>query len=113
MITLFCLVHGEPVGNAFSVKIPPTDTVDDLKKLIKKEKQNKFSNIDADELRLWADSIPIDDATALEELELKHEEALIPTDDIAEVFPESPAKKHIHIIVKAPLGIIFLFAHPS
>jgi hypothetical protein len=35
ILNLFCLVDGEATSNTFSVKIPPTDTVDDLKNLIK------------------------------------------------------------------------------
>ena len=65
MITLFCLVHGESAANVFSIKIPQTDTVDDLKDLIKSKKQNKFRNIDADELILWKVNIPDDDEETL------------------------------------------------
>ncbi|KAG9060857.1 hypothetical protein KI688_007926 [Linnemannia hyalina] len=59
LLNLFCLVDGEGTSNAFSVKIASTDTVDDLKKLIKAEKTNNFSDVDADQLTLRRVSIPV------------------------------------------------------
>ncbi|KFH63329.1 hypothetical protein MVEG_10739 [Podila verticillata NRRL 6337] len=60
-LTLFCLIDGEAMFNAFSVKISSGDTVDDLKDLIKAKKTNDFSDLDADKLTLWRVSIPDDD----------------------------------------------------
>ncbi|KAF9078942.1 hypothetical protein BGX23_005644, partial [Mortierella sp. AD031] len=56
---LFCLVNGEASSNAFSIKIPSTDTVDDLKDLIKTKKAPRFDDVAADELTLWKVSIPV------------------------------------------------------
>ncbi|KAG0351335.1 hypothetical protein BGX24_007882, partial [Mortierella sp. AD032] len=61
LLTLFCLVDGEATSNAFSVKVPSSDTVDDLKELIKVKKAIAFSDIDADQLTLWRVSIPVVD----------------------------------------------------
>ncbi|KAG0264515.1 hypothetical protein DFQ27_001184 [Actinomortierella ambigua] len=36
--TLFCLIDGEATFKAFSIKAPPSGTVDDLKGLIKAKK---------------------------------------------------------------------------
>ncbi|KAG0295479.1 hypothetical protein BGZ96_011662 [Linnemannia gamsii] len=58
-LNLFCVVNGEPQANKFSVKLTPTDTVDDLKKRIKAEKSLHFDNIAADEFNLYRVSIPV------------------------------------------------------
>ena len=105
-ITLFCLVRGELAANAFSVKIPKTDTVADLKELIKEKKKNDFHDIDADKLKLWSVSIPADDANALKDLVLENNkdngiQELHPWDDIVDVF-SAPAEEHIHVIVERP-----------
>ncbi|KAF9538454.1 hypothetical protein BGW38_009999, partial [Lunasporangiospora selenospora] len=104
-MSLFCLVDGEATSQAFSVEIDPSKTVDHLKKLIKAEKPNDFHDIDADKLTLWRVSIPVVSANkhkpvALIEVDSPTE--LDPTDDIADVFPEAPSKKTIHIIVEPP-----------
>ncbi|KAG0195906.1 hypothetical protein BGX28_000397, partial [Mortierella sp. GBA30] len=57
-LTLFCLVDGGSTSQAFSVEIDREKTVDHLKKLIKTEKTNVFSDVDADQLTLWRVSIP-------------------------------------------------------
>ncbi|KUF83787.1 hypothetical protein AM588_10000602 [Phytophthora nicotianae] len=51
MVKLFCALVGVK-GNAFSVTIDASESVDDLKKAIKKEKENKIK-CDADELQLF------------------------------------------------------------
>jgi Crinkler effector protein N-terminal domain len=106
-ITLFCLVRGELVANAFSVKISPTDTIDDLKKLIKKEKENDFKDVDADKLTLWKVSIPADDANALKNLVLENNkdngvQELLPVKKIDKIFTSEPADEHIHVVVERP-----------
>lgn len=107
IITLFCLVYGEPIANAFPVKIPQTDTFDDLKKLIKKEKTPCFDDIAADELRLWKVNIPDDDNAAERLRNFKDDpfndtKELRATWEIQKVFPDEPTKEHIHIIIKRP-----------
>ncbi|RGB27176.1 hypothetical protein C1646_769459 [Rhizophagus diaphanus] len=52
-VTLLCLVKGNTLANAFSVKISRDEPVSELKKAIKAEKQNDFDGVDADELKLW------------------------------------------------------------
>ncbi|KAF9968922.1 hypothetical protein BGZ73_009039, partial [Actinomortierella ambigua] len=61
-LTLFCLVDGESTSNAFSVKIPPSDSVDDLKELIENKKAPEFDDIAADKLTLWRVSHLVIDA---------------------------------------------------
>ena len=52
-ITLLCLVKGNTLANAFSVKISREEPISELKKAIKAEKQNDFAGVDADRLKLW------------------------------------------------------------
>ncbi|KAG0349895.1 hypothetical protein BG005_010571 [Podila minutissima] len=59
-MSLFCLVDGEAMSNAFSIKIPSSDTVDDLKDQIKTKKAPEFDDIAADKLALWRVSIKDD-----------------------------------------------------
>ncbi|KAF9118081.1 hypothetical protein BGW39_001492 [Mortierella sp. 14UC] len=77
-LNLFCLVDGEATSNAFSVEIDPTKTVYHLKNLIKAKKTPRFL-------------IETDSPTELD-----------PTDDLSDVFEETPPKKTIHIIVQRP-----------
>ncbi|KAF7720436.1 hypothetical protein EC973_008781, partial [Apophysomyces ossiformis] len=58
-LKIFCLVEGEPMSSAFSVKVSSADTVHDLKDAIKAKKSNDFKDIDANQLTLWCVSIPI------------------------------------------------------
>lgn len=51
MVTLFCAIVGAK-GNAFSIDIDASRSVDHLKKAIKSEKPNKIT-CDADELQLF------------------------------------------------------------
>ncbi|KAG0034379.1 hypothetical protein BGZ82_005760 [Podila clonocystis] len=110
-ITLFCLVDGESTSNAFPVKTSLSDTVGDLKKLIKIEKSPRFDYVVADELTLWSVEIPdedddIDDdaenlpAVLLDDISRKKKKKLKATHDLSDVFVVKPPKKTIHIIVK-------------
>jgi len=104
-LNLFCLVDGEPQSNVFSVKPSAAATVDDLKKLIKTEKSPEFDDIAADKLTLWSVSIPVtgdDIPIQLDQVTDTDKKKLDPTDDIADVFPDKPPKKTIHIIVQRP-----------
>ncbi|KAF8925514.1 hypothetical protein BGZ47_003224, partial [Haplosporangium gracile] len=109
-LSLFCLVNGEATSNAFSIKIPSNDTVDDLKKLIKAEKSNAFSDIDADQLTLWRVSIPDDDdddeiSIVLDNVNNKDKKKLRATRGLLEIFPDKPPKNTIHVIVQRPLQV--------
>jgi len=114
MFTLSCLVHGEPVENAFTVDIERSKTISYLRELIKEKKAPRFNDVAADELTLWAVSIPDDDTAALEELVLENNkergvQKLLPLRKISKVFPGKPADEYIHIIVERPLGMLHAF----
>ncbi|KAF9920918.1 hypothetical protein BGZ67_000908, partial [Mortierella alpina] len=105
LLTLFCLVDGEATSNAFSVKVPSSDTVDDLRKLIKTEIPDTFTGVDAKDLTLWRVSIPMtrhnNELTILfNNISKEEKEKLHPADDLSDVFDEQPCKKTIHIIVQ-------------
>ncbi|KAF9080350.1 hypothetical protein BGX23_002284 [Mortierella sp. AD031] len=104
-LTLFCLVDGESTSNAFSVEIDSTKTVDGLKKLIKADQSPIFDDITANSLTLWRVSIPVVSANKHKPIVLSEVESsteLDPTDDVSDVFPKTPPKKTIHIIIHRP-----------
>ncbi|KAF9294521.1 hypothetical protein BGZ74_011217, partial [Mortierella antarctica] len=103
-MSLFCLVDGEATSNAFSVKIPSNDTVDDLKGAIKAKKTNDFSDVDADKLTLWRVSISDDDDNDLpipldSVLDKKKLKA---TTKLSRVFIGELPEDTIHVIVQRP-----------
>jgi len=115
LLTLFCLVDGEATSNAFSVKILSSDTVDDLKDLIKTKKAPRFDDVAADELTLWRVSILITRDNSeipilFNNIAKEEKEKLHPADDLSDIFDEKPPKKTIHIIVQRPSqGKVYAF----
>lgn len=104
-VSLFCLVNGEAMANAFSIKIPSSDTVDDLKDLIKAKQSPDFDNIVVNNLMLWHVMIPIVPANKHKPItvnEIAFKTELDPTDNISDVFEDQPPKKTIHIIIQCP-----------
>ncbi|KAG1792983.1 uncharacterized protein HD556DRAFT_1527757 [Suillus plorans] len=91
-------------GNIFPVKIALTDTVGNLKELIKENKP-AFRDLDADTLRLWKVDLPVDDTleSNIDNLKPDHKKALSPVDPMFEVFDTPPQRKHLHIVVQPPL----------
>ncbi|OAQ25456.1 hypothetical protein K457DRAFT_756615 [Linnemannia elongata AG-77] len=111
-LNLFCLVDGEGTSNAFSVKIASTDTVDDLKVHIKNKKPVDFEHVDANNLTLWHVSHPVIAANKHQPVLLNAIDSPIeldPTDEVNDVFSETPPKKTIHIIVQRPPIVLTLF----
>jgi hypothetical protein len=52
-LCLFCWVQGDNPQQTFKLSIPANEHVSDLRKAIRKEKQNAFRGVDADTLMLW------------------------------------------------------------
>ncbi|KAG9066514.1 hypothetical protein KI688_001742 [Linnemannia hyalina] len=105
-LTLFCLIDGQSISNAFSVEINPKKTVDGLKKSIRNEKPNEFRDVDPDELTLWRVSIPItdeDDEVPIVLNFFDEKKKLGPATRLSKVFPEDLPEETIHIIVQRPL----------
>ncbi|KAF9198872.1 hypothetical protein BGZ49_000187, partial [Haplosporangium sp. Z 27] len=106
-LNLFCLVDGESTSNAFSIKIPLNDTVDDIKKAIKVQKSVAFADVDADMLTLWCVSIPDDDndndkQPILLDI-LPEKKKLKATAKLSKVIDTELPEDTIHIIISNPL----------
>ncbi|KAG0079784.1 hypothetical protein BGZ92_000898, partial [Podila epicladia] len=103
-MTLFCLVDVETTSNAFSIKIPSSDTVDDLKKAIKVQKAVAFADVDADMLTLWRVSIPDEDDDEQPILldNVSERKKLKATSKLSKVFDTELPEDSIHIIVQRP-----------
>ncbi|KAG2119013.1 uncharacterized protein F5147DRAFT_832823 [Suillus discolor] len=102
---LNCLFLGDHPRNIFPVKIASTDTVGDLKDLIKEKPA--FRDLAADTLQLWKVDLLVDDTLErnhLDELELDHKKPLSPVDEMFEVFDSPPQHKHLHIVVQPLLA---------
>jgi hypothetical protein len=56
---LNCLVYGDDPGCIFNIKIAPTESVSDLKDLVKEKNKSRFGDVDADLLRVWKVSDPM------------------------------------------------------
>src|ERR1051325_8983416 len=101
-ITLFCLVKGNTLANAFSIKISKDEYISELKKVIKEEKQNDFAGVDANKLKLRKVEIPDDRDDLLSNLPLQGQDVLLATRKISKYFPGSPVEEHIHVLVESP-----------
>ncbi|KAG0045505.1 hypothetical protein BGZ83_009310, partial [Gryganskiella cystojenkinii] len=85
--TLFCLIDGE--DTPFSIQIPSSKTIDELKKAIKAEKTPEFDDMAADKLTLWKVSIPVlpkKDRTQISLADVSSKVELDETDDLSAVF---------------------------
>ncbi|KAF9536613.1 hypothetical protein EC957_010310 [Mortierella hygrophila] len=94
-LILYCLVEGEATTNAFSVKIPSSNTVDDLKDSIRAKKLNDFHDVDANKLILSRVSIH-DDGTHHNKMKLNN-----PRTPLSKLFSKSP-DDDIYIFVQLP-----------
>ncbi|KAF9348895.1 hypothetical protein BGX26_012738 [Mortierella sp. AD094] len=104
-LRITCLVDRDPIKNGFSILASPTDSVSDLKKLVKAEKTSFFGNIDASEITLWKALFPVNDTTKdlpaiLEVLDSKVE--LLSNEKISDIFRDGIPQESIHIIAQKP-----------
>jgi hypothetical protein len=101
LLSLNCFVLGDDPKKIFTVKIPKTDNVSILKKLIKEEKASRLGHVDASDLDLWSVSIPVDCNLneSIGHLRLDGSEQLLPVEELSKVFSD-PLKKHLHVVVK-------------
>ncbi|RIB17857.1 hypothetical protein C2G38_2312089 [Gigaspora rosea] len=104
-ITLFCLGQGESIEKTFIVEIEKDKTIIHLKKGIKKEREIFYRNIDANDLAIWKVNVPANNGNmkvnvVLENNQEKGVQKLdCPVNKISDIFKETPATDHIHIIV--------------
>ncbi|CAG8730156.1 12016_t:CDS:2 [Rhizophagus irregularis] len=110
-INLSCLIQGTDLDKYFKISIDKNSDIYDLKETIWNKKKNTFSSIDANDLILWKVKVPISDKEKFKQLE--YTESIIEdvlggtklndaTVGVKEIFGNSPAKKHIHIIIGQP-----------
>lgn len=105
IITIFCLVHSDdPFRNPFSIKIPNTATVDELKQrvhAIRGLNRRKFSYV---HLTLWKLFLSIDQLAKLHcNFDFKTDGVeLSPFCELSSIFVDEPADGHVHIIAELP-----------
>ena len=102
-LNLNCLVLGDDASRTFPIKIAKSDTVGGLRKLIKEENTPAFDHVPTNTLVLWKVSILVNRSLTenLSNRTFSDESPLLPMDELSEVFSDSPARRHLHIIVSA------------
>lgn len=102
--TIFVIHNGQSTSEAFSVKALSTDTVDELKKLIKVAKAPLLDRHPADKLQLIGVSIPDDPAKECEKICVKHlpySRSLRATEVLEDLFMGwLPERGRIHIVIE-------------
>lgn len=104
-LKLNCIVlDGSNTNQIFSVRISDEDSnVDDLKEKIKEKKRAAFDHIPADTLKLWNVSISPKKFSEARLRELTPPlESLDSLEELSWLFPDTPQKDHLHIIVQPP-----------
>ncbi|PVF97275.1 hypothetical protein CPB86DRAFT_786079 [Serendipita vermifera] len=104
--TLYCVLEDNPRAS-FSVKLPPSASVADLKKAIVKENPNDLTGIDAKNLILYHVQLldSPDLADHVQEVMLEELAPLLSTTELCEIYESAPPKKTIHFIVQVPLPL--------
>ncbi|POG74844.1 hypothetical protein GLOIN_2v1770899 [Rhizophagus irregularis DAOM 181602=DAOM 197198] len=107
---IYCLVHGNPESSVFRIKYDKNMTIDELRKVIWKEKIEVPEHVKAKDLILYQVDINLNTQN-LKRTALGNQDAnivndlggqvLSPMDTIKEIFPVL-ANKHIYIIVCVP-----------
>jgi hypothetical protein len=102
-LVLNCLVLGDSPQHIFPVKINKAESVGTLKKAIRDDQKPAFDQVPATTLTLWKVSLPVDGSLeqSIDELNLVDGEALLPVEELSEIFPD-PARKYLHIVVRCP-----------
>ncbi|CAO3568602.1 unnamed protein product [Mortierella alpina] len=106
LITLFCIIDGQPSSSAFCIKISNGFTVDDLKTSIKTKQSQLafFKSIEAINLRLWR--VLIDEASHCDKVVLlsdvsgMEKRLLMSTDRLSAIFSRPPSDGYIHIVIE-------------
>ncbi|KAF9344218.1 hypothetical protein BGX26_004644 [Mortierella sp. AD094] len=103
LLTLFCLVDGESLSNAFEVEVPSTKRVATLKDAIKAKIPDTFNGVDAKDLSLWRVTIPENKQSATITIDgFEHKTGLDkPRTPLSELLRENP-DDNTYIIVQRP-----------
>ena len=108
-LELNCLVLGEDSSHIFAVEIDVRKKVSALKELLKDKKKHTFKDVDADALKIFKVSFPVDHEldVALERFRPEHDLAngvhhlSGAVKRLGGVFGE-PTDEHLHVIVLPP-----------
>ncbi|KAK2463747.1 hypothetical protein APHAL10511_004240 [Amanita phalloides] len=102
LLSLNCFVLGDDMKEGFTIKIPKTNNVSILKKMIKEEKKPSFDNVTASKLIISQVSLPMDDdlEESLKNINLTPLNPFLP---LWEVFHHVEGD-HLHIVVQAPIN---------
>ena len=103
-LDLNCWVLGDSHTCVFPVKISKseTDAVSSLKDVIKEKNPESFGYVDA---RSWVvgTSVSIDANLGEAVRDLATEEDILSSaDELVSIFPEEPARKFLHVIIRSP-----------
>ena len=104
MVTLYCFIQGSTVDQPFFIHIDEGRSIDDLKKVVKKELSPTLDNIAAAELSLYCVSIPDEGDEELRRITGRihsKKDRLSPCETVGQVFP-SPIAGHIHVVIRTP-----------
>ncbi|KAG9072140.1 hypothetical protein KI688_006364 [Linnemannia hyalina] len=117
LLTLFCLIDGEPMSRAFKLRdIPSSDDIDDLKDRIRDKNPHTFIGVDAKNLTLWRVVIPagnLHSAITVDALDGDNKTELDnPRKRLNELFPESP-DDNTYIFVRRPPRVQAPESHPG
>ncbi|KAG2030089.1 hypothetical protein BDR03DRAFT_836781, partial [Suillus americanus] len=88
MYKLNCIVLGDDPNHIFPVNIAQTQTVGDLKDLIKDKTKRQFDLVEAKSLELWKVDLPFDEKIEhnLSSLTFDTKKSLSPVSEMLEVF---------------------------
>ncbi|GBB95880.1 hypothetical protein RclHR1_26380002 [Rhizophagus clarus] len=104
VITVWCLVHGDLLADAFPVDIEASKTIGHLKDAIRK-KINAPESVKAKDLELWRVNVPFEEAEGtaitLDVIETKRK-LTIPAIKIYGVFDDKISEFNVHFVVKVP-----------
>jgi hypothetical protein len=124
-ILLNCSIIGLNDASVFSVRILPSETVDFMKKAIKKEKEPELNHIAADRLVIRKVSDPYSPflvcsdtirlqlknplpteeiIKSLAPIDILDADNLDPVKKLSRYFPEAPVEEMIHLVVQVPSG---------
>jgi hypothetical protein len=96
--TVFCIIVGEVTP--FSIKIAKSGTVSDMKELIKEEALDIFCGIDTRFLDLYHAEITDDDELVANVKAHPLYSPLLATAPVTDIFPCTPKKRTVHLLVK-------------
>ena len=102
LLSLNCFVLGDDLKKLFTLKIPKTENVSILKKLIKEEKASRLEHVDASDLQLWNVSIPVNGDADERLKSINNLEPLDALLRLSDVFPHVE-ENHLHVVVQSPI----------